>query len=41
MELIVEPNSIDIFQKELEDLGVNESGTAYLKGIEPYSNNVK
>lgn len=41
MEIIVEPNSIDIFQKELEDLALNESGTAYLKGIKPYSNNVK
>jgi len=41
MELIVEPNAIDSFQKELKTLAMTESGTAILKGIKPYTNNIK
>lgn len=40
LELIVEPNAIDIFQKELETLALNESGIAELIGIAPYTNNI-
>lgn len=41
LELIVEPNSIDRFQKELELLAIKEDGCAELIGIEKYSNNIK
>lgn len=41
MELIVESNAIDSFQKELSNLALKESGSAYLKGIKPYTNNIK
>lgn len=41
MELIVEPNAIDSFQKELKKLAMTESGSAFLKGIKPYTNNIK
>src|SRR5688572_2164250 len=40
MELIVEPNAIDIFCKELKTLAEREEGTAELKGIVKYSNNI-
>jgi hypothetical protein len=36
MELIVEPNAIDIFQKELVSLAINEEGSAELIGIDRY-----
>lgn len=41
MELIVEPNAIDSFQKELKKLAMTESGSAILIGIKPYTNNIK
>ncbi|GAB5409350.1 MAG: hypothetical protein BalsKO_17150 [Balneolaceae bacterium] len=41
MELIVEPNAIDSFQKELLNLAMKESGSANLIGIKPYTNNIK
>lgn len=41
MELIVEPNAIDSFQKELKKLAMTESGSAILNGIKPYTNNIK
>ena len=40
MELIVEPNSIDRFQKELLKLAENEEGKAKLIGIAQYTNNI-
>ena len=40
LELIVEPNSIDRFQKELELLAIKEDGCAELIGIEKYTNNI-
>ena len=40
MELIVELNSIDRFQNELEKLSINEEGVAELIAIEKYSNNI-
>jgi len=41
MELIVEPNSIVRFQKELEMIAMKEEGIAELTGIEKYTNNIK
>ena len=41
MELIVEPNAIESFQKELLNLALEESGKALLKGIKPYTNNIR
>ena len=41
MELIVEPNSIDKFQQELESLALMEEGVAELVGIEKYTYNIK
>lgn len=40
MELIVEPNSIDKFQKELVNLALTEKGIAELVGIQKYTNNI-
>lgn len=41
MELIVEPNSIDNFQRELVLLAKNEEGEAILVGIGKYTSNIK
>ena len=41
MDLIVEPNSIDIFQKELIQLANNEEGTAELIGIQKGLNHIR
>lgn len=41
MELIVEPNSIDIFYQELKSLALKEDGIAVLKGIGKYTSNIK
>ena len=41
MELIVEPNSIDNFQKELVNLAKTEEGEALLIGTDKYTNNIK
>ena len=41
MELIVEPNAIDIFQNELMRLAQNEDGEAELKGVGKYTNNIQ
>ena len=40
MELIVEPNTIDIFQRELIALAKNEDGEAELIGIGKYTSNI-
>jgi hypothetical protein len=40
MELIIEPNSIDIFCKELKVLAEKEEGIAELKGIGKYTSNI-
>lgn len=40
MELIVEPNAIDIFCKELRNLASKEEGDAILKGISAHTGNV-
>ena len=40
MELIVEPNAIDKFQKELVTLANTEEGIAELIGIEKHSSNI-
>ena len=40
MELIVEPNSIDIFCRELKILAEKESGIAELKAVGKYTNNI-
>ncbi len=40
MELIVEPNAIDNFCKELKSLAEREEGIAELNGIVKYSNNI-
>lgn len=40
LELIVEPNAIDLFQRELIFLAENEHGKAELFGIRRYANNV-
>lgn len=36
LELIVEPNAIDVFQRELELLAINEEGDAELIGVSMY-----
>lgn len=40
LELIVEPNAIDKFQKELVNLAKTEQGIAELIAIEKYTNNI-
>ncbi|WP_197275389.1 hypothetical protein [Nonlabens sp. YIK11] len=40
MELIVDPNSIDIFCRELKVLAQKESGIAELKAVGKYTNNI-
>jgi hypothetical protein len=40
MELIVEPNSIDNFCQELKTLAEREEGTAELKAVGKYTNNI-
>lgn len=40
MELIVEPNSIDIFCRELKVIAEKESGFAELKAVGKYTNNI-
>jgi len=40
MELIVEPNAIDLFHTELMKLAQNEDGEAELLGIGKYSSNI-
>lgn len=40
LELIVEPNAIDKFQKELVNLARTEQGSAELIAIEKYTNNI-
>jgi hypothetical protein len=40
MEMIIEPNAIDVFCRELKSLAENENGIAELKGIEKYTNNI-
>ena len=40
MELIVEPNAIDIFCRELKSLAEKESGIAELKAIGNYTSNI-
>ena len=40
MELIIEPNSIDIFCRELKVLAEKESGVAELKAVGKYTNNI-
>ena len=40
MELIIEPNSIDIFCRELKLLAQKEDGTAELNAVEKYTNNI-
>jgi hypothetical protein len=41
MELIIEPNSIDIFCRELKSLAKKEEGTAVLKAVGKYTNNIE
>ncbi len=41
LELIVEPNAIDKFQKELVNLAQTEQGIAELIAINRYTNNIK
>ena len=41
MELIVEPNAIDIFQNELMQLAQNGDGEAELKGVGKYTSNIQ
>ncbi len=40
MELIVEPNAVDNFQKELVNLAKTEDGKAELIGIKKHTNNI-
>ncbi len=40
MELIIEPNAIDRFQKELVNLAKSEGGNAELIAINKYTNNI-
>ncbi len=40
MELIIEPNSIDVFCRELKLLAEKEEGTAELKAVGKYTNNI-
>ncbi|WP_109437041.1 hypothetical protein [Aquimarina sp. AU119] len=40
MELIIEPNAIDIFCRELKSLAVKEDGIAELKAIGNYTGNI-
>jgi len=40
MELIVKPNAIDIFCRELKTLAEKEDGIAELKGIRNYTSNI-
>jgi hypothetical protein len=40
MELIVEPNAIDTFCRELKSLAEKEEGIAVLKGIGKYTSNI-
>jgi hypothetical protein len=40
MELVVEPNAIDKFQKELVELAKTEKGVAELIGIEKHTNSI-
>jgi hypothetical protein len=40
LELIAEPNAIDVFQKELKSLAEKEEGVAELKGIASHTSNV-
>ena len=39
MELIIEPNSIDIFCQELKNLAEKEEGIAEIKAVGKYTNN--